>query len=397
MANENTLPLYDKIWLKYTFSRVMDSFTLFFLLLLLGYRIFYDRNYSIPCVLAMLCESWFTFTWILTMNTKWSPVRTITHLDRLMLRVSESELPALDLFVTTADPVLEPPIITVNTVLSLLALDYPANKLACYVSDDACSVLTFYALVEATKFAKLWVPFCKKYNVQIRAPFRYFLDEDDDSNRKEFPEFHQDWLRMKEEYCYLKGKIENAAQNSIPLVEEFAIFSNTDKKNHSAIIKVIWKNKENLEDGLPHLIYISREKMPQHPHQYKAGAMNVLTRVSGLMTNAPFILNLDCDMHVNNPKIALHAMCILLDSKGEKEVAFVQCPQQFYDGLKDDPFGNQLVTLFLYVGGGYGGLQGILYAGTNCFHRRKVIYGLSPDNDIQIGKKNGGVINGNSY
>ena len=49
------------------------------------------------------------------------------------------------------------------------------------------------------------------------------------------------------------------------------------------------------------------------------------------------------------------------------------------------------------MGGGYGGLQGILYAGTNCFHRRKVICGLSPDNDIQIGKKNGGVINGNSY
>lgn len=66
-----------------------------------------------------------------------------------------------------------------------------------------------------------------------------------------------------------------------------------------------------------------------------------------MMTNAPFILNLDCDMHVNNPKIALHALCILLDSKGEKEVAFVQCPQQFYDGLKDDPFGNQLVALFV--------------------------------------------------
>lgn len=65
------------------------------------------------------------------------------------------------------------------------------------------------------------------------------------------------------------------------------------------------------------------------------------------MTNAPFILNLDCDMYVNNPKIALHALCILLDPKGEKEVAFTQCPQQFYDGLKDDPFGNQLVALFL--------------------------------------------------
>ncbi|TXG55397.1 hypothetical protein EZV62_020653 [Acer yangbiense] len=30
--------------------------------------------------------------------------------------------------------------------------------------------------------------------------------------------------------------------------------------------------------------------------------MNVLTRVSGLMTNAPFMLNVDCDMFVNNPQ-----------------------------------------------------------------------------------------------
>lgn len=50
-------------------------------------------------------------------------------------------------------------------------------------------------------------------------------------------------------------------------------------------------------------------------------------------------------MHVNNPKIVLHALCILLDSKGEKEVAFVQCPQRFYDTVKDDAYGNQLVAL----------------------------------------------------
>lgn len=81
------------------------------------------------------------------------------------------------MFVTTADPVLEPPIITVNTVLSLMAVDYPTNKLACYVSDDGCSPVTFYSLIEASKFARLWIPFCKKYNVQVRAPFRYFSAE----------------------------------------------------------------------------------------------------------------------------------------------------------------------------------------------------------------------------
>ena len=30
------------------------------------------------------------------------------------------------------------------------------------------------------------------------------------------------------------------------------------------------------EEGLPNLVYISREKRPKHPHHFKAGAMNVL-------------------------------------------------------------------------------------------------------------------------
>ncbi|WJX73823.1 hypothetical protein P8452_57560 [Trifolium repens] len=370
----------------------MDSLTLLLLFLLLGYRISSNNNHTFPWFVAFLCELWFTITWITTMSTKWTPSHTKTFLDRLLLRVSDSELPPLDLFVTTADHVLEPPIITVNTVLSLLALDYPANKLACYVSDDGCSPLTFYALVEAKKFAEIWIPFCKKYNVQCRAPFRYFCDETMEHN--DLPEFKQEWLKMKEEYEKLSGKIQNASQKSIPcqLMGEFAVFSQTQARNHPTIIKVIRENK-GVSDVMPHLIYISREKRPKQPHHHKAGAMNVLTRISGLMTNAPFMLNLDCDMYVNNSKIVLHALCILLDSKGEKEVAFAQCPQRFYDAVKDDAYGNQLVALPMYIGSGFAGLQGIIYAGTNCFHRRNVMYGLSP-NDIQNAKKGHGFTNG---
>ena len=93
--------------------------------------------------------------------------------DLFVVRTSDDELPAVDMFVTTADPKLEPPVVTVNTVLSLLALDYPAGKLTCYVSDDGCSAVTCYALREAAEFAKLWVPFCKKHGVKVRAPFVY--------------------------------------------------------------------------------------------------------------------------------------------------------------------------------------------------------------------------------
>lgn len=72
--------------------------------------------------------------------------------------------------------------------------------------------------------------------------------------------------------------------------------------------------------------------------------MNVLARVSGVMTNAPFMLNVDCDMYANNPQIVLHVMCFFLGAKQERDSGFVQSPQVFYDGLKDDPFGNQIVV-----------------------------------------------------
>ncbi|KAK7272279.1 hypothetical protein RJT34_28776 [Clitoria ternatea] len=388
MASHANLPLYEKIWFKRTTQRIMDTFILLLLLRLLTYRVLSINSFTLTTwLLAFLCESWFTFTWIVILNTKWTPAFTITHLDRLLQQVPE--LPPVDLFVTTANPVLEPPVIVVNTVLSLLALDYPANKLACYVSDDGCSPLTYYALVEASKFAKHWVPFCNKYNIQVRAPFRYFPDVSTaNSTTEDSLEFKQDWLRMKDMYDNLSKKIEQVNQkpNTFQTDREFAVFSNVEQRNHPSIIKVILENKDGLSDGLPQLIYISREKRPEYPHNYKAGAMNMLTRVSGVMTNAPFMLNVDCDMFVNNPKIVLHAMCILMDSKSGKEVAFAQCYQQFYDGVKDDPFGNQWVAAFEYIIQGMGGLQGPFYIGTNTFHRRNAIHGFSPD-EIETGKK----------
>lgn len=53
---------------------------------------------------------------------------------------------------------------------------------------------------------------------------------------------------------------------------------------------------------LPWLVYVSREKRPKHNHNKKAGAMNALVRASGVITNAPYILNLDCDHYVNYAK-----------------------------------------------------------------------------------------------
>ncbi|XP_076930031.1 cellulose synthase-like protein H1 isoform X2 [Bidens hawaiensis] len=381
------LPQQETIVHNNKMARAIELVVLSLLLSILVYRVVYfeDQDQYIPWLLAFLCESWFTFNWILSMCIKWNQHTKKTYLDRLLKRVSESEFPAVDIFVTTADPILEPSIITMNKVLSLLAVDYPANKLALYLSDDGCSPLTFYSLVETTKFAKLWVPFCKKYNVQVRAPFRYFNStntplEDDSS------EFLQDWKKMKNEYGELYKKIDIAAQKPFQWDHDsdFGVFSGVQCSNHPAIIKVISENKERTLTDLPHVIYISREKNPKHPHHYKAGAMNVLTRVSGVMTNAPLMLNVDCDMYANNPQVFIHAMCMVFGVKDEENCAFYQFPQAFYDGLKDDPFGNKLANLF-YVVNGLSSIQGTVYAGTNCFHIRKVIYGSSPNDRIKSG------------
>ncbi|KAI3842266.1 hypothetical protein MKW98_026056 [Papaver atlanticum] len=51
---------------------------------------------------------------------------------------------------------------------------------------------------------------------------------------------------------------------------------------------------------LPWLGYVSREKRPGYTHHKKDGAMNALVRVSAVLTNTPYILNLACDHYVNN-------------------------------------------------------------------------------------------------
>nr|GMC77079.1 cellulose synthase-like protein H1 [Ipomoea batatas] len=176
-AKHPPFPLYEIKFRNNRISRAIEIIILFLLLSLITYRLFSLHTHDrIPWLLALICESWFTFVWILTVNCKWNQIQPKTYPQRLLQWLGDgtSEFPAVDMFVTTADPELEPPIITVNTVLSLLAVDYPANKLACYVSDDGASPLTFYSLVQASKFAQLWVPFCKKYNIAVRAPFQYF-------------------------------------------------------------------------------------------------------------------------------------------------------------------------------------------------------------------------------
>lgn len=103
-------------------------------------------------------------------------------------------MPRVDIFVCTADPEIEPPTMVINTVLSVMAYDYPPEKLSVYLSDDGGSDLTFYAMLEASRFSKHWLPFCNKLKIQPRSPEAYFrtaLEPLDDPNKA------KEWLFVK--------------------------------------------------------------------------------------------------------------------------------------------------------------------------------------------------------
>jgi len=73
---------------------------------------------------------------------------------------------------------------------------------------------------------------------------------------------------------------------------------------------------------------------------------NLQVRVSAVLTNAPFMLNLDCDHYVNNSKAAREAMCFLMDPQIGKKVCYVQFPQRF-DGIDThDRYANRNTVFF---------------------------------------------------
>ncbi|VVB13296.1 unnamed protein product [Arabis nemorensis] len=342
-------------------------------------------------LVSVICEIWFALSWILDQFPKWFPVNRETYLDRLALRYDRegepSQLAAVDIFVSTVDPLKEPPLVTANTVLSILAVDYPVDKVSCYVSDDGAAMLSFESLAETSEFARKWVPFCKKYSIEPRAPEWYFSAKIDYLKDKVQTSFVKDRRAMKREYEEFKIRINALVSKALKCPEEGWVMQDgtpwpgNNTRDHPGMIQVFLGQNGGLDaegNELPRLVYVSREKRPGFQHHKKAGAMNALVRVSAVLTNGPFILNLDCDHYINNSKALREAMCFLMDPNLGKQVCYVQFPQRF-DGIdKNDRYANRNTVFFDINLRGLDGIQGPVYVGTGCVFNRTALYGYEP-------------------
>ncbi|KAF6147837.1 hypothetical protein GIB67_014417, partial [Kingdonia uniflora] len=105
-------------------------------------------------------------------------------------------------------------------------------------------------------------------------------------------------------------------------------------------------------------------------------AMNALVRVSVVLTNAPYLLNLDCDHCINNIKTLREGMRFMMDPLLGKKVCYVQFPQRF-DGIdRSDQYASRNTVFFDINMKGLDGIHGHIYVETGCVFRRQVLYGL---------------------
>ncbi|KAM3191856.1 hypothetical protein ACQJBY_069223 [Aegilops geniculata] len=359
---------------------------------------------------AVACESWLALSWLAAQLPKLSPTSRATHLHRLDkddYTGGERRMAGVDVFVSAADAAREPPLATANTVLSVLAADYPAGSLACYVSDDGADMLLFEALFETARLARRWVPFCRRHGVEPRAPEPYFARNVDYLRDKVAPSFVKERRAMKREYEEFKVRMNYLAAKTSKVPEEGWLMSDgtpwpgNNPRDHPAMIQVLLGPSADDRDAegveLPRLFYVSREKKPSFQHHKKAGAMNALLRVSAVLTNGAYVLNLDYDHYVNNSGALREAMCFLMDPEAGNRTCFVQFPLRpaaSAAGDEGDRWGSrERDSVFFDIDMKcLDGIQGPVYVSSGCCFNRKALYGFEPAvaddaDDLETGRR----------
>ncbi|CAN1236544.1 Cellulose synthase-like protein D3 [Linum grandiflorum] len=284
---------------------------------------------------------------------------------------------------------------------------------------------------------ELWVPFCRKHDIEPRNPESYFSLKRDPYKNKVKADFVKDRRRLKREYDEFKVRINGLPDSirrrsdayhareeikalklqrenrEVEAVETVKIPKATwmadgthwpgtwmssgpdhSKGDHAGIIQVMLKppsdeplhgnsdetktlDLTDVDIRLPLLVYVSREKRPGYDHNKKAGAMNALVRASAIMSNGPFILNLDCDHYIYNSLALREGMCFMMDRGGDR-LCYVQFPQRFEGIDPSDRYANHNTVFFDVNMRALDGLMGPVYVGTGCLFRRIALYGFDP-------------------
>ncbi|KAK6140953.1 hypothetical protein DH2020_025304 [Rehmannia glutinosa] len=242
-------------------------------------------------MMSIICELWFAFSWLLDQLPKLCPVNQ-----------------------------KEPPLVTANTILSILAADYPVEKLSCYVSDDGGPFLHSRPWLKQRVLLT-----CGSHSVDRRRvkreydEFKVRINGLPDSIRR-----RSDAYNAREEIKALKLRRQNAEDETLEALKVSRATWMADGTHWPGT----WTASASEHSKGDHAGIIQR---PGYDHNKKAGAMNALVRASAIMSNGPFILNLDCDHYIYNSQAIREGMCFMMDRGGDR-ICYVQFPQRRASG-----------------------------------------------------------------
>ncbi|CAL8074787.1 unnamed protein product [Prunus armeniaca] len=251
---------------------------------------------TVAWLLVFVSEILLSFEWLLSQSFRWRPISRTAFPERLP---GDDKLPAVDVFICTADPEKEQTVGVMNTVLSAMAMDYPPDKLHVYLSDDGWCCCDFEGAPEGLFL-------CRRRRMLILAAASSFKKEK---------------ILRRNMRCSRKRVREKAAVGDT---------RSRLGRDHPAVIEL---------------------------------------RVSGVISNSPYILGLDCDMHCHDPSSARQAMCFHLDPKISPSLALVQFPQKFQNISNNDIYDSQLRSIFSKWQG-FDGVGGPCVSGTGYYIKR---------------------------
>uniref|UniRef100_A0A804I3Q3 Cellulose synthase-like protein D1 n=1 Tax=Musa acuminata subsp. malaccensis TaxID=214687 RepID=A0A804I3Q3_MUSAM len=432
--------------------RLLVLIRLVFLSLFLTWRV---RNPNQDAMwlwgLSIVCEIWFAFSWLLDQMPKLNPINRAVDLVALREKfesptpdnpLGRSDLPGLDVLISTADPEKEPPLVTANTILSILATEYPVEKLFVYISDDGAAVLTFEAMSEAAAFARVWVPFCRKHNIEPRNPDSYFAIKGDPTRNKKCPDFVKDRRWIKREYDEFKVRINglpdairrrSAALNAREEMRERKLArersggdSNASKASEAKpAVKATWMadathwpgtwavpSPDHSKGDHAGIIQVMI-KNPHHEPLYGAPGDHPYLDFTGIDTRLPMFVYVSREKRPgydhnkkagamnamvrasailsNGPfilnfdcdhyiynSLAIREGMCYMMDRGGDRICYVQFPQRFEGIDPSDRYANHNTVFFDGNMRALDGLQGPMYVGTGCLFRRYAVYGFNP-------------------
>ncbi|KAF4376417.1 hypothetical protein G4B88_000105, partial [Cannabis sativa] len=132
---------------------------------------------------------------------------------------------------------------------------------------------------------------------------------------------------------------EGSAGEAFPWVRHTRDFSQGDTVNWRT--SSLGRNPKIFENGCDSWYTPDHQYNSKYNDKEKQGLSNKI-RLSAQISNAPIILNVDCDMYSNYSESVRDAMCFFLDKEKGHEIAYIQFPQAFENLIENDIYSGSL-------------------------------------------------------